>query len=115
MKGVLCRCGETRPEHTTVTLERDGSVVVFLTNCTIWIEGISDRIYIRKYLEIYQENLRDEEPRFREDVHYSLAEYAGANLGHWLFAETDEESGEPDEKERRIDAVLDPVWLDGAS
>jgi len=28
MKCVLCRCGETRPGHTTVTLERDGSVVV---------------------------------------------------------------------------------------
>jgi len=29
MKCVLCRCGETHSGYTTVTLERDGSVIVF--------------------------------------------------------------------------------------
>lgn len=29
MQCVLCRQGETKPGHVTVTLERDGSVVIF--------------------------------------------------------------------------------------
>ena len=29
---------------------------VFLSNCTIWVEGITDRIYIRKYLDVYQQS-----------------------------------------------------------
>ncbi|HOZ47840.1 MAG TPA: AAA family ATPase [Candidatus Hydrogenedentes bacterium] len=71
---------------------------VFLTNCTIWMEGISDRIYLRKYLELYQDELEKQHqqaeekdkvtpkpPRFREDIHFSLAEYGGANLTHWAF------------------------------
>jgi len=67
---------------------RDSSV--FLTNCTVWIEGISDRIYIRKYLELYQEsesNLK----KFHEDIHYSYVEYAGGNITHWSFLEDSDE------------------------
>ncbi len=29
---------------------------VFLSNCTIWVEGITDRIYIRKYLAVFQKH-----------------------------------------------------------
>ena len=29
MKCVICKQGETEPGHTTVTLERDGAVLVF--------------------------------------------------------------------------------------
>lgn len=58
---------------------------VFLTNCTIWVEGITDRIYIRKYLELYQESLLDTEKKYFEDVHYSFVEYGGNNITHWSF------------------------------
>jgi hypothetical protein len=57
---------------------------VFLSNCTIWVEGITDRQYFRKYLELYQ-NLKDVGIRFKEDLHYSFVEYEGANLTHWSF------------------------------
>ena len=29
----------------------------YLTNCTIWVEGITDRLYIIKYMEKYLDNL----------------------------------------------------------
>jgi predicted ATP-dependent endonuclease of OLD family len=56
---------------------------VFLSNCTIWVEGITDRMYFRKYLELYQK-----EPgvkTYKEDLHYSFVEYSGGNVTHWSF------------------------------
>jgi predicted ATP-dependent endonuclease of OLD family len=64
---------------------------VFLTNCTIWVEGITDRIYIRKYLELYQKSLSEGDKKYFEDVHYSFVEYGGNNITHWSFL--DKESG----------------------
>ena len=63
---------------------------VFLTNCTIWVEGITDRIYIRKYLELYQESLLDTEKKYFEDVHYSFVEYGGNNITHWSFLDKED-------------------------
>ncbi len=60
---------------------------VFLSNCTIWVEGITDRYYLRRYLEIYQEGLPDGVRRFKEDLHYSFIEYGGSNLPHWSLLE----------------------------
>lgn len=57
---------------------------VFLSNCTIWVEGITDRIYIRKYLELYQ---KKNGGKFKEDLHYSFVEYGGGNITHWSFLE----------------------------
>jgi predicted ATP-dependent endonuclease of OLD family len=55
---------------------------VFLSNCTIWVEGITDRLYIRKYLEFYQKN---KEEKVQEDIDYSFVEYGGDNITHWSF------------------------------
>lgn len=56
---------------------------VFLSNCTIWVEGITDRLYLRSYLKIYQE--RNKGKVFKEDLHYSFVEYGGGNVTHWSF------------------------------
>lgn len=60
---------------------------VFLSNCTIWVEGITDRIYIRKFLEIIQSN---KPMKFREDYHFSFVEYAGNNITHWSFLDSED-------------------------
>ena len=57
---------------------------VFLSNSTIWVEGISDRIYLRRYLELYLEKINKSEV-YKEDYHYSFVEYGGGNLPHWSF------------------------------
>lgn len=67
---------------------------VYLANCTIWVEGITDRLYITKYMEKYLAELEkiDEElyknyRRFMPNYHYTFVEYAGSNLTHWDFSD----------------------------
>ncbi|KGP82127.1 MULTISPECIES: AAA family ATPase [unclassified Paenibacillus] len=59
---------------------------VYLSNCTVWVEGITDRFYIRRYLKLYQDYLKiPEKDRYKEDYHYSFVEYSGNNITHWSF------------------------------
>jgi predicted ATPase len=70
---------------------------VFLSNATIWVEGITDRLYLRAYMKKYIQELEDNDPekavfnKFREDYHYSFVEYQGSNLTHWSFDPDDED------------------------
>jgi predicted ATP-dependent endonuclease of OLD family len=81
---------------------------VFLSNCGIWVEGITDRWYIRKYFSEFQKeknykNYLDEKKnidneiqkpkpykKFEEDMHYSFIEYGGSNIIHWSLIEGEE-------------------------
>lgn len=60
---------------------------IFLSNCTIWVEGITDRLYLKKYLEVYQDSLPKKVgiSRFMEDLNFSFIEYGGSNISHWSF------------------------------
>lgn len=44
-------------------------------NCIIWVEGPSDRIYLRKWLAVLS-------PQLREGTHYSIMFYGGRLLSH---------------------------------
>ena len=57
---------------------------VFLSNCVIWVEGITDRLYIRKFLELYNDTL-ESVIKYDEDKHYSIVEYGGGNITHFNF------------------------------
>lgn len=56
---------------------------VFMANSTIWVEGLSDKIYIKKYLQVYMESRGGKQ--YVEDVDYSFVEYGGNNIVHWSF------------------------------
>lgn len=56
---------------------------VFLSNCTIWVEGITDVAYLRKYIELYQKENSDN--NFKEDRDYSFIIYGGNNIVQWSF------------------------------
>lgn len=67
---------------------------VYLANCTIWVEGITDRLYITKYMEKYLAELKKSDSeqykkyrRFMPNYHYTFVEYAGSNLVHWSFSD----------------------------
>lgn len=61
---------------------------VFLSNATIWVEGITDRMYLRHAFNLWQQNMIAKKNKvYREDAHYSFIEYSGANLSHWDFIE----------------------------
>jgi len=67
---------------------------VLLANTTIWVEGITDRLYLRMYMKKYLSRLPESSPdrrmleRLREDFHYSFVEYQGAGLDHWAFEDS---------------------------
>lgn len=75
---------------------------VYLANCTIWVEGVTDRMYIAQYmkkylLELLQKNNKTQEEidedlkkynkylGFMPNFHYTFVEYAGGNITHWSF------------------------------
>lgn len=66
---------------------------LLLSNCTIWVEGITDRLYLRRYFELFQEdqNKQTGNSPFLEDLHYSFVEYSGSTITHWSFL--DDKSG----------------------
>lgn len=94
---------ERMSSHDTRALQLLGTKnsSVFLSNCTIWVEGITDRRYLSKYLALYFEHLRNDQVAGtfipKEDLHYSFVEYAGSNITHWSFLD---ETDDPIEVER---------------
>ena len=57
---------------------------VFLTNCSIWVEGITDRLYLKHYINLYFQHQGVANP-FRENIDYTFIEYGGNNLVHFNF------------------------------
>ncbi|WP_103666336.1 AAA family ATPase [Pseudanabaena sp. BC1403] len=101
---------DTQPQfHIRPSSPRDREILldlgvrnssVFITNATIWVEGKTDRLYLKAYMKKYIDELEYSDPKkyselikLKEDYHYSFVEYQGANLTHWSF--------EPDEKETK--------------
>jgi AAA15 family ATPase/GTPase len=58
---------------------------ILQSNCIVWVEGPSDRIYINKWIA-------EKEPALREGLHYSIMFYGGRLLSHLSAA--DEEVNE---------------------
>lgn len=69
---------------------------LYLANCTIWVEGVTDRMYLSKLMQKYIEVLdsssdsKDKEKAkkyksFMPNFHYAFIEYAGGNITHWSF------------------------------
>lgn len=61
---------------------------VMFANCTIWVEGITDRLYYGRFLQLL---LEDRGISLIENLHYAFVEYGGGNITHWSFL--DEETG----------------------
>jgi len=56
---------------------------VFMANCSIWVEGISDRNYIKAFLKSYCNSIDKSYPK--EDIDFAFFEYAGSNIDHYVF------------------------------
>ncbi|MFN0204964.1 MAG: AAA family ATPase [Planctomycetota bacterium] len=68
---------------------------VFLANSTIFVEGKTDRLYLRAFMRKYCKDLKklnevqyEKLSSYREDCHYTFVEYQGSNLVHWTFDPT---------------------------
>ncbi|MCD5973137.1 AAA family ATPase [Pseudomonas quasicaspiana] len=67
---------------------------VYLANSTIWLEGITDRLYLKTFMNKYLQSLLDENLKIKlegllENFHYAFVEYQGGTLGHWGFDDGD--------------------------
>lgn len=62
---------------------------VFMANCSIWVEGISDRNYIKTFLKSYTSYLFKNDKKsyvsIKEDIDFAFFEYAGSNIDHYFF------------------------------
>lgn len=69
------------------TLEMLGvfNTSVLISNCTIWVEGITDRLYLRAFLFAYYNSGTLLKAMPIEGLNYSFVEYAGNNLIHYSF------------------------------
>ncbi|CAM4111419.1 AAA family ATPase [Flavobacterium jumunjinense] len=66
---------------------------VFMANCSIWVEGISDRNYIKAFLKSYCD-YHEDKPYPKEDIDFAFFEYAGSNIDHYIFDEKFEKEDE---------------------
>ncbi|MFH4562008.1 AAA family ATPase [Vibrio diabolicus] len=94
---------------------------VLLANCSIWVEGITDKRYLQVYLAKYldeletfscsedgtlaeRESVKARVAKLRtynENLHYVFVEYQGSNITHWAFtdeADPEETSQTPAQK-----------------
>lgn len=53
----------------------------FQSNGIIWVEGPSDRIYIKNWLELY--SIENKKEKFIENIHYSFIMYGGALMKYY--------------------------------
>ncbi|AZA83993.1 hypothetical protein C1637_15990 [Chryseobacterium lactis] len=61
---------------------------VFLANCSIWVEGISDRNYLKAFLKAYCRDVQNKTYP-KEDIEFAFIEYAGSNINHYNFDEAE--------------------------
>jgi len=91
-----------RSGHDRVILQELGvrNSSVLLANCTIWVEGITDRMYTRHFLNLWQNQAQKTESEdqrlFQEDIHYAFVEYSGNNITHWSFLDDSDEAMKPE-------------------
>lgn len=82
---------------------------VFLSNATIWVEGITDRMYLRHYFQLWQNEQITKIPNFKrlkEDSHFSFVEYGGSNITHWSFLDD-----EGDVPKIKVQSIVSKILL----
>lgn len=73
-------------DRNLLTLLGVKNSAVLMSNSTIWVEGITDRFYLRHFLNLYMQK-EETINKYQEDIHFSFVEYGGNNITHWSFLE----------------------------
>jgi AAA domain, putative AbiEii toxin, Type IV TA system len=81
---------------------------VYLAKCSIWVEGVSDRLHLQGYLRAYFDKNANE-PRLREGLDYAFVEFGGSNLAHYDFS--DEECSDRTPEKIAAQFVANRVFL----
>lgn len=116
----LIRPANNARMHAIASLEALNSSVL-MANCSIWVEGVTDRLYLRAYLDAYWRSTECESDRnaakastgrYLEDIHYAFFEYAGSNLAHYVFGnESDAGVEGVDDDKIKMQFIANRVFL----
>jgi|GEM_PF-1294776 len=90
-------------EYNTLQMLGVFNTSVLITNCSIWVEGVTDRLYTRAFLHAYC-NADLSRPLPVEGFQYSYIEYAGNNIIHYDFDH--DLAGDKDNATRQIKAFF---------
>ena len=92
------------------TLEALGvfNTSVLISNCTVWVEGITDRFYLQSFLYAYCNTDLAKDFRPFEGLNYSFLEYGGKNIIHYNFEDNVDlnELNPPEELKDKIEAYF---------
>lgn len=94
---------------------------VLLANCSVWVEGVTDKLYLRTYLKKYIEELEANEDlnkakklrSYHENLHYVFAEYQGSNITHWAFDNEGTDTQTPAKRLNRNILLIADADIDG--
>jgi len=73
-------------ENATLDMLGVMNTSTLISNCSIWVEGVTDRLYLRAFLTAYLKIRVNFQPI--EGLNYSFIEYGGKNLVHYIFDES---------------------------
>ncbi|MFO0658763.1 MAG: AAA family ATPase [Polyangiaceae bacterium] len=86
-RSTVARLGETSFSLLD-SLQVHGSSLL-LAGCALWVEGPSDRDYVRAFLHLYfsESGPGRESKRLLEDIHFAIQEYGGSNITHYKLGD----------------------------
>lgn len=97
-------------QHQALALLGVQNASVLLAQCGVWVEGVTDRIYLRAYLKAYLDFLESTDFKaensrivLKEDAHYAFWEYAGSNLAHYFDLDGDEKPKRLSSWQKKLD------------
>jgi hypothetical protein len=81
-------------EYTTLEMLGVFNTSVLISNCTLWVEGVTDRLYLRAFIFAYCNDKENNQTAPLEGMNYSFIEYAGNNLIHYDFVNNSIDPGD---------------------
>ncbi|OBU30960.1 AAA family ATPase [Photobacterium kishitanii] len=94
---------------------------VLLANCSVWVEGITDKLYLRTYLKKYIYELKEKGDldkvkqlsSYHENLHYVFTEYQGSNITHWAFDSEGSDTKTPAKRLNKNILLIADADIDG--
>ncbi|RKR80075.1 putative AbiEii toxin of type IV toxin-antitoxin system [Mucilaginibacter gracilis] len=72
-------------EYNTLEMLGVFNTSVLVSNCTLWVEGVTDRFYLQGFLYAFCNSVVQASFQPIEGLHFSFIEYGGKNLIHYGF------------------------------
>jgi hypothetical protein len=82
-------------ENATLDLLGVMNTSTLVSNCSVWVEGVTDRIYLRAFLTAFL-HTQTESYQPIEGLNYAFIEYGGKNLVHYIFEGNNNSKGDKD-------------------